>query len=147
MKKANFILAGIIAILAIYVIITALKFPQGMNGVPGPGVFPIMLATILLASSIAIVISSFTMGEVTISWLDDSSKRVYLSMIALIVYAFILAKVGFIVSTILFMSGMVQWFKKGKPIVNVAISAVFVGLVYAVFSILLKVPMDFGILI
>lgn len=147
MKKANYILSGICIVIALYVIATALQYPKGVDGVPGPGVFPIMIAAILIAASVSIVISSIKMEDIKISWLDNNSKRVYISMVVLITYIIILSKIGFVITSILFMSGMVQWLKKGRPFVNVAISVVFVGLVYCVFNILLKVPMDFGILI
>ncbi len=147
MKKGNFILAAICSIIAIYVISVASQYPAGSNGVPGPGVFPIMVSVVLLAASIAIVISSIKMEDTPIAWLDDNTKRVYLSMIALLAYVIIMAQVGFVVTSTIFMTVMTQWFRKGKPITNAGISVIFVGIVYLVFGMLLNVPLNFGFLI
>ncbi|OOB78150.1 MAG: hypothetical protein ATN34_02280 [Epulopiscium sp. Nele67-Bin002] len=147
MKKGNLILATICIILGLYVISVAMQYPAGTGGVPGPGVFPIMISVVLIASSIAIIVSSLKMEDVHISWLDDNTKRVYLSMVALLVYVFAMAQIGFVVTSVIFMTGMTQWFRKGKPIVNAGISVAFVAIVYFVFGMLLNVPLNFGILI
>lgn len=148
MKKANLILSGICSMLAIYVIIAAMQFPPGSNGVPGTGVFPIIVASMMLASCISIAITSFRMKEdIEIPWLSDESKMVYISMVALVFYTIILAQVGFVVTSIIFLTCMIQWFKKGSPVVNSLISTFFVCLVYGVFSGVLNVPMNFGFLI
>ncbi|MFI3173254.1 MAG: tripartite tricarboxylate transporter TctB family protein [Eubacteriales bacterium] len=147
MKKANFILSGICIIIAIYTIVTAMQFPEGTNGVPGPGVFPIIIATLMIASSVSIIISSIKMEDEKIIWMSENLKPVYISMAAVVVYTIALAQIGFVVTSVIFVSGMVQWLKKGSPIKNVLISVVFVGIVYGVFSGLLNVPMNFGILI
>lgn len=148
MKKANLILAGVCSLLGIYVIIESMKFPAGSNGVPGTGVFPIIIATLMLASCVSIIVSSLKMKEdVVIPWLSNESKMVYISMVAVVVYTIILAQVGFVVTSIVFLTGMIQWFRKGSPAVNSLISTFFVCLVYGVFSMVLNVPMNFGILI
>lgn len=147
MKKANFILSGICIIIAIYTIVTAMQFPAGTDGVPGPGVFPIIVATLMIASSVSIIISSIRMEDEKIIWISENLKPVYISMAAVVVYTIALAQIGFVVTSVIFVSGMVQWLKKGNPIKNVLISVVFVGIVYGVFSGLLNVPMNFGILI
>lgn len=147
MKKSNCILAIICSVLSIYVIATAMKYPKGVAGVPGPGVFPIMISVLLLATSVSIMVSSSKMEDSEIGWLSDDSKRVYISMIVLIVYVVALSKIGFVVTSVIFMTSMLQWFRNGKPVINALISLIFVALVYLVFSIVLNVPMDFGILI
>lgn len=147
MKKANFILAAVSIIIAVYIISVAMTFPAGTGGTPGPGVFPIIVATLLLASAVGVIVTSIKMEDIPIIWVNENIKPVYISMIALIVYTLALAQIGFVVTSVIFMTGMVQWFKQGNIIHNVIISIVFVGIVYGVFSGLLNVPMDFGILI
>lgn len=147
MKKANLILAAICLILGVYVISVAMTFPAGNNGTPGPGVFPMIVASLLIASSVSIIITSIRMEDVKIIWIDENIKPVYISMGAVVIYTLALAQIGFVVTSIIFMTGMVQWFKQGSIIKNLIISVVFVGIVYGVFSGLLNVPMDFGILI
>lgn len=147
MKKANLILATICIIIGVYVIVTALSFPAGTNGTPGPGVFPIIIATLLLASALGVIISTIRMEDVPIIWINENIKPVYISMGAVVIYTVLLAQIGFIVTSIIFMTAMVQWFRQGSIVQNIIISVAFVGIVYGVFSVLLNVPMDFGILI
>lgn len=147
MKKANLIYAAVCIILSVYVIVTAKGYPTGSGGDTGPGTFPILVSILLLGSAIALVFTSLKMEDVPIDWINPNTKPVYISMAALVAYTVIMAQVGFVVTSFVFVACMIQWFKKGKPVVNVLISAVFVGIVYGVFSGLLNVPMNFGILI
>ncbi|ONI40480.1 hypothetical protein AN639_10925 [Candidatus Epulonipiscium fishelsonii] len=147
MKKANFILSGICSAISIYVISVALTFPAGKDGVPGPGVFPIIISILMLAACVAIIFSSLKMEDIKIPWKNSGAIEAYISMIAVVAYIVILGQVGFVVTSVIFMTLMVQWFQKGSPIKNAVISVVFVGLVYLVFSEFLNVPMNFGILI
>lgn len=147
MKKANFILSGMCIALAIYVISVASSYPAGSNGVPGPGVFPIIISAVMIASSLSIILSSIRMKDEKIVWINENIKPVYISMAAVVIYTLALAKIGFIVTSIIFVTAMIQWFKKGNPLINAVISTAFVVIVYIVFSVVLKVPMDFGFLI
>lgn len=147
MKKANLVLCAIFLSIAGYVMYAASSFPGGTAGVPGPGVFPMIIAGMMIASCVGILIETLRMEDVAIGWLEPYMKPVYISMVVVVVYVFALMQIGFVVTSTIFMTGMVQWFKKGKPLVNVLISLVFVGVVYLVFSVVLKVPMNFGILL
>lgn len=148
MKKANLVLSGICSILALYVIMESQKFPAGAGGVPGSGIFPTIIATLLLISCISIIVTSLKMeNSEEIQWLATEVKPVYISMVAVVAYVAILAQVGFVVTSIVFMTIMIQWFKKGNPAINALIAVIFVGIVYGVFNGLLNVPMNFGFLI
>ena len=44
MKKTNFIVSGVFAAFAIIIIVIAAGYPPSNHGVPGPGLFPILIA-------------------------------------------------------------------------------------------------------
>lgn len=147
MKKANLVLSFIAIAVSIYVIITSLSFPAGTNGVPGPGVFPIIVSVLMLLSAIAIIISSLKMQDTPIKWLDPASYPVYITMVAMVIYFIIMSQIGFVVTSTAFLTVMIQFYTKGKLWKNFIISFAVILLIYLIFGQLLNVPLDFGLLI
>lgn len=150
MKKGNFVAAAIGFVFGVFVLIEAFLLPKGTNGVPGPGLFPIIISAIMILSSVALFLRSLKMKaeeDIEIHPFSDDSKRVYLVMAVLLVYLVVMPYVGFCVTTFVLMSALVKWFSAKKIVPCLLISAVVTAAVYLIFSKVLNVPLDFGLLI
>ena len=149
MKKANIVTGLIVVVAALAVIAyTYFTFPGSVKGVPGPGVFPIIIATMMFACGAIVLVDALrSNSEEAIALLDKDNIRVYITIGVLAVYILMVQYVGFVVSSSIFMTGMIRWFS-GKKIPycaawGVGLSAV----VYCAFTYLLKVSLNFGFLI
>jgi putative tricarboxylic transport membrane protein len=150
MKKASIVAAIISFVIGICIITIAMTFPKGSNGVPGPGMFPIIIATIIILSSVAVLIRSLRMekkDDKEVKFLSADTKRAYITMAILAIYFIVLPFIGFCVSTALLMLVLIKWFSKKNIIQCSLISLIITLAIFLVFSKLLNVPLHFGLLI
>ena len=90
MKRTNIIFSIITMAFGAFVIFLTRSWPQSRNGVPGPAVFPRIIAAIIIACSAIVLIRSLISKEEDINKVDYSSKDaigVYITMGGLIVEA------------------------------------------------------------
>lgn len=152
MKKGNIIAAVLTMALSIYIIITCLGYPRAEaygTGVPGPGLWPGVIAGLMFVAALALLIESLRMkpeDDTPLGMLTDGTKRVYVTMAILVVYVAVLGFVGFIPSTIIMLFIFINWFAKKKPAITLLISVVSTLAVYCIFKFVLNVPVDFGLI-
>lgn len=150
MKKGNMITAVITMALSIYVMITCLGYPKAEaygTGVPGPGLWPGVIAGMMFLASLCLLVKSLRMRpeeDTPIDMKTEGTKRVYITMAILIVYVALMGIVGFIPMTIIMLCVFIKWFAKIKPATTVIISAVSTLVIYCVFRFVLNVPVNFG---
>ncbi|RHS64643.1 tripartite tricarboxylate transporter TctB family protein [Clostridium sp. AM45-5] len=72
------------------------------------------------------------------------TKRVYISMVILLVYMLVLSTVGFIIPSVIMLFAFCQWFHRGAIWKNAVISIAVILVIYFVFKNFLNVPIDFG---
>ena len=154
MKKGNLVFSAICIVLAVVVIGTALGYPTAEDygtGVPGPGLWPIVISTVMLACVAIMIYRAVKMkpeNDTKIEFWNSGTKRVYLTMAILAIYLLILEPVGFIISTTVMQFIFIQWFAKKKPVITLVIAVVITMVVYLVFKFTLNVPIDsFGIFV
>lgn len=151
MKKGNIITSIIVIALSIYVIVVCAGYPTAEaygTGVPGPGLWPMAVAALMLIAAVILLIKSIRMKpeeDVSIEIWTDGTKRVYISMGILIVYVALLGVLGFIISTALMLFIFMQWFAKKNPLITMLISIVCTAAIYGVFRFVLNVPVNFGL--
>lgn len=152
MKKANLVLAAICAALGIYVIVVASGYPTAEaygTGAPGPGLWPICIAAVLLLCTVILVVRTLrTKAEddtPIVVW-GDGPIRVYISMAILIAYAIILPIVGFLVPTFVMMTFFIQWFSRDKLVKSALLALIVTMVVYCTFRYFLNVPIHFGLI-
>ena len=151
MKKANFIVSIVCAILGVGVIMIASGYPDAEaygTGVPGPGLWPIVISGVMLVCAALLMFKTLKMkpeddDTEVILWSADT-RRVYISMLILLIYTIILEPVGFILSTIAMLLIFIQWFSKKKWYMSLIISAALSLGIYSIFKFVLNVPIDFG---
>ena len=151
MKKGNIVLSVICAVLGIAIIIVASGYPTTEDygtGVPGPGLWPIVISTAMLLCAVLLMLRSLKMdpkNNTEIALWTPGTKRVYITMIILVIYAILLEPLGFLLATTAMQFTFIQWFAKKKWYITLIISAVISVVVYLAFNYLLNVPMDFGL--
>ena len=153
MKKMNLIFAGICAAIGAFLIILAAGYPTAADygtGVPGPGLWPIVISAVMLAMAALLAIKSIKMPaekNVNVPMWNEGTKRVYITMGILFAYVAVLEFLGFIIATTIMEAIFIHWFAKKKPVFTVLISVVVTLVIYVVFQYVLNVPVgSFGIL-
>ena len=149
MKKANIVTSLICIIFSLTVIIYSWAvFPKGSGGVPGPAVFPILIAVMMLLSGLVILVDAIRKdSDEKIMLLEKDNIRVYITMGILVVYCILIPVIGFCVTSAIFLTVMIRWFSQKKIWVCILWAIVMSGVVYSVFTYLLKVSLRFGFLI
>lgn len=151
MRKGNIIAGVLCGALSIYVIITCLGYPTAEaygTGVPGPGLWPGIIAALLLICSVYLIVSSLLGKKENFEELpmwNEGTRRVYLSMAILVVYVAVLSVVGFILSSVVMLFVFIQWFSKMKIWKSLLISVIVTLAIYFVFKLVLNVPVGFGL--
>lgn len=103
----------------------------------GPKIFPMSLGIILIALSIRLLYETFKYK------VEESEKEIlqykkfFIIFGSAILYAFFLEKVGYVLSTFLFLLIAFQTMERGKTVSSVVIAAVFSLGIYYLFSELL----------
>jgi putative tricarboxylic transport membrane protein len=153
MKKMNLIFAGICAAIGALLIILAAGYPTAADygtGVPGPGLWPIVISAVMLAMSALLVMKSVKMPaekNTDVPMWNQGTKRVYITMGILFAYVAVLEFLGFIIATTVMEAIFIHWFAKKKPWVTAVIALVVTLVIYCVFQYVLNVPVgSFGIL-
>ena len=141
--------AGILIFVASLVMAyEAWKLPLGVFRRPGPGVYPLLLSLLLAFLAFLLLILSYFKKNITESYnlsfsLKDLKKNIYISVL-LLIYAFLFARLGFILSTLLF-------FLLLKPLIMKSWGFVIVGAIsisllsYLIFDVLLQSQLPKGI--
>ncbi len=142
MKIFNIISAIIFLGLSAYIAITAGSFP-GQQGSLSPAFFPELISGLLAAFAISqLLFAIFRPSKEATP--EKPQRTLVLVVLCLIVYAIILPIAGFLVTTpsFLFVSGLIvaddlrKWWK------TVLVSSVVTtGVIYVLFSVMLKVPL------
>ena len=115
MRKGNIIAGIVCAAVALYVIVTCLGYPRAEaygTGVPGPGLWPGIIAALLLICSVGLIAGTLMMKKEDLPELPmwtPGTKRVYISMAILLVYMLVLSTVGFIIPSVIMLFAFCQW--------------------------------------
>ena len=142
MRKGNIIAGIVCAAVALYVIVTCLGYPRAEaygTGVPGPGLWPGIIAALLLICSVGLIAGTLMMKKE-----DLPELPMYISMAILLVYMLVLSTVGFIIPSVIMLFAFCQWFHRGVVWKNAVISIAVILVIYYVFKNFLNVPIDFG---
>ena len=153
MKKGNLILAALCILLGIGVIAVSSTSPTAESygtGVPGPGLWPMAIAIVLLACSAMLLYNTWRMKpekNTDIDLFGPGPKRAYISMAILVVYVLLLEPLGFIIATTILEFIFIRWFSKKSYVVSFVIAAAVTAVVYGIFQFVLNVPVgSFGLI-
>lgn len=153
MKKINMIVSAICMLLGVGIITIAMGYPtaeQYGTGVPGPGLWPIVISIVMMGCALLLAVKSLRMPaeeDVKVELWNENTIRVYIVMGMLFLYAAVLKLLGFLLATAILEFALIQWFAKKKYWVTALISLAITLVIYCAFKFVLNVPIgSFGIL-
>ncbi len=140
---------AIFLVIGILYLIGSLLLPIGTSAAPQGGLFPLLVAILLVALSVALI-AGFGKGapaaeeSIEAFPLGQDRRRVLAVSSALVLYSILLKPVGYLVSTVVLMGLIVHLLGlRGWP--KVALTAVLTGVLsYYLFAVILEVPLPRG---
>ena len=152
MKKLNLIFAAFCTLVGVGLIAIASGYPTAEDygtGVPGPGLWPIVISAVMIACAALLVMKTMKMApekNTAVSLWNERNKRVYITIGILFAYLLVLEFLGFIIATTVMEAIFIHWFAKKKPWITILLSVVVTMVIYCVFQFVLNVPVgSFGI--
>ncbi len=131
-------------------------FPKAAGGVPGPALVPMILAVVLGLASLALVTGALQRrnlsgkSENLKSRPEDTAKasvpwrRLGMLLAAIVLYLVVMPWMGFISSTTVFIAVSLFCFDYRKGIHNWAFAILAAYILYALFALLMNVPLPVG---
>ncbi len=150
MKKVGNVIAIVLLAISIFVFIKGNTFPGAQNGAPGPGFFPMMLACLLAGLCILELLVSKKMKETeedATRLFSKENAKVWVSLGITVGYLLLIALIGFIFATIVYLFVMFWYYKIRNKIVLCLVPVGTSIFLYTVFTVLLKVQLPHGIFI
>lgn len=148
MKKTNVVFSSLAMVFAGFVFFVTRAWPKSKDGVPGPAVFPRIVAGIILCCSVAVLVRTLLSkddGSGT-SYGTRDQLRVYMTMGALFVYFILMRYLGFIIDSAIMLTCFFAWFSRKRLWQCVIIAIASSLVIYLVFAKCLNVSMRFGLL-
>jgi putative tricarboxylic transport membrane protein len=108
------------------------------GSVVGPDIFPFILGIFLVLLSIRLFYETFTAPKQHEQKEKLQYKPFLIIVVATLIYVLALEKVGYCITTFLFLIVCFQTMERGKIIKSLIISAAFSGIIYYVFVEILK---------
>lgn len=140
------VIFGIVSIaISLLWILLSLHFKRGTSdGTPGPGVFPILMASCCIFFSLIVLIGGIKKG-LPVFRLDEihpeSLKAIGFTILIFVVFFFIWYYIHYIPATI-FMILSLGFLYRIKPATTILLAVIYSVVVYYVFSTLLKVVLN-----
>lgn len=150
MKKAD-IISGLIGILVgLYAIWEGTKMPEDHVMKIGPSFFPNLLAGFLILFSLILIANALrgqSKGEVsTLNLSDKGVQRGLVTLVAGILFCVVIDPLGFIISSIVFLTFMMWVMGNRKPALIIATPTAITFAIWLVFEKVLNLSMPAGIL-
>ncbi|MDC7244419.1 MAG: tripartite tricarboxylate transporter TctB family protein [Sphaerochaetaceae bacterium] len=145
MVKISRILSVSAIILGLYVIVAASQFPEGADGVPGPGFFPVILGIMIILLSVLQLFNTRKDKDDDTKFMNEGTRRVLISCAIIIGYLVGMEVLGFIVSTPIFLFSIMWYFSVRKVSTLISIPLVSTGILYFVFLKFLSVSLPTGL--
>ncbi|MCM3636700.1 tripartite tricarboxylate transporter TctB family protein [Sporosarcina luteola] len=100
----------------------------------GPKIFPLWLGVILILLSLRLLYETFTYKSESASTEKLQYKKFLIILGSAALYAFLLEKIGYVISTFLFLIVTFQTMERGRIVPTIIIAAVFSLGVYYLFA-------------
>lgn len=145
------IIAGVTGfVISTYVLITAYHFPEDKVLVLGPHFFPMLLAVGLGALSLGLiflaVLGKSRPAKAPFSLKDPGVQRSGIALLAIIIYCFVFERLGFIITSAIFLFFLMYLLKRRDYAKMAAISVGVSLMVYGIFNRLLDISLPAGLL-
>lgn len=159
MNVGSMVFAGLMLALGLVYEAMAMNMPRGSLAYPGPGLFPMIIGILLIATALACLLqeivprmrskdpaaSSVPDEGAAAADQRDVGKTVQLTAL-MIGYIFLLKPLGFPLAIFAFLALAIRIFGYRKWLPTLAMAAVIASLAYVSFVVWLKVSLPLGIL-
>ena len=149
MKIGSVVFAGLILAVGLVFEIMALKMPQGRLSYPGPGLFPMIIGIVLIATALGCLLQEILprkRGQDSAAPGGRNVRKTFQLMTLMIGYTFVLKTLGFLISICAFLVIAIRIFGYRRWVPALAMAAVIAGISYVSFVLWLKIPLPLGIL-
>lgn len=160
MKLGSIVFAGLMLAVGLVYEIMALNMPLGRLSYPGPGLFPMIIGILLIATALGCLLQEILSKKRTGGGPSASPRlnpepntpqnrnvvKTYQLIALMVAYALALKTVGFLISIVLFLIAAIRIFGNRRWFSALAIAGVVAGISYVSFVLWLKVPLPLGIL-
>jgi putative tricarboxylic transport membrane protein len=147
MRSRDAASATVLAAFAVLALVEARRLSDGTLRTPGPGFFPLVLATGLLVLSIAIVIVALRAPAPASNGSRASlagRARAVLTLAALLAYVFLMEPLGFAIATAMLLAVLFTVAAPTRWPLALGGSVVAAGAAWLVFRVWLKIPLPAG---
>ncbi|HEY4162641.1 MAG TPA: tripartite tricarboxylate transporter TctB family protein [Dongiaceae bacterium] len=150
--RAEFGLAVCIIVFAAAYLFADSQLPPAHIGDPlGPKAFPALVAGGLIISGLLLFYEIWKKRRAEAAS-SEAPERVTLRQAVILVamvawvalYYYFFESAGYLIATPIFLFGLLSHFHRGHILANIAIAICFAAVVYALFSLLLNVPLPTG---
>lgn len=102
-RRLEAAIGGVIILLGAFALWQALRMPPGSVSLPGPGMLPAVLGSLLVVAGAAIVVRGLWLGDAAEETVALGHNHIVLVLLALFASALLLEPLGFIVTGTLFL--------------------------------------------
>lgn len=142
-RKSSFFLAC----LGIFTAVTAYRLGLGPLTNPGPGFLPFIGGLMMILLSVIGYLQALSpSAEGEKELIRIGNRKILLSAICFILYAFFFRRVGFIVANFLLLTFLFQLLERKSWFVSAFVSAATIFVSYLIFAVWLKVQLPKGFL-
>lgn len=122
-------------LIGLLVVIESQRIPDSAYGSSvGPKIFPMWLGVILLLLSLRLLYETFKYKSEVIPTEKLQYKKFIIILVSAILYAFVLEKIGYVISTFIFLLIAFQTMERGRLLPTIIIAAAFSFGVYYFFA-------------
>lgn len=146
MKKWNYVIAAVMAILGAAVAVLSLRFPLELgSGDPGPGFWPAILGGLLIFLSVLLAVMTGknrekeTKKEFALS--TPANKSVYVFMVLIVGFCAVMYFLGFLAACLFFLPVAMRLLGVTDKKMLILADVATVAAIYIVFVLLLKTPL------
>jgi len=146
MLNADVIFGSVSAIIGAIWIVMSLPFPKGTSdGVPGPGYFPILIASLLIIASVTLIFSGLKSRKSYFDvkkWSKKNVRMFFLSWAIMLLFLMLWLKISYIIACLVLTFGLGLVFEINLK-ENILISPALTFATYYVFNNLLNILLNF----
>ena len=149
MKRADKVSGVIIMVVCLLVFYQSTKLEMMYRNAPGLGFYPFWLSLFALMASAVIVVNAFrrpVSQDRPVQWPQGIGlRRIGLTFIAFVIYAYLITLAGFILPTAVYMLFMARMLGSRRWISSIAVSALTAVGLFIVFKVWLKADLPTGL--
>ena len=145
-NRTDRIAGGMLFLVGLSIIWQASRLRLGSFHTPGPGLYPLLLGSVIVFLSLCLVIQSAKATKEAASFSGPTLKRVASVYVALLFYFVILEYAGFLISTFLLVSYLSIIIGRQRVAGALLRAFIITGLSYLLFDVALKSELPKGLL-